>query len=227
MMNYRLLLFALLLGTAARAQFHMEKRVFKMGVNLVDVQTSPTNALPSRDLKPVFNLGFAGDFRLGRSPFCLRIGGQYQPRGYRYTAEISPGKTLRANASLHYLDLPVDLVLTLGGSTKFFASAGGYVGYALYGRVTQRADGFEFLQRQTVGEKDTVVTATVLRSDAFGSQGLKRLDYGLNGAVGFERNNFQVGVTLGYGLADLSQTNRYGLRNRALGIFLYYRFDDM
>ncbi len=231
-MKYRLLLFILLLGSTAHAQFRAEKRVFKMGVNFVDVVSSSTNfASPEHDLKPALNLGFAADFRLGRSPLCLRIGGQYQPRGFFDKTDLGNGLSYTRNLSLHYLDLPVDLVLATGGeNTKLYASAGGYVGYAVYGRLTRRANGFDFLVVRQVGEKDSVSKASVLRENPFSSTSstnFRRLDYGMNFAVGFERNNFQVGITYGLGLANLTNAPRQTLYNRALGLFLYYRFDDM
>ena len=229
-MSLRLLAFALLLGPAAAAQgfLKFEKRIFKMGVNFVDVTPTtglgvvPYPPLP-RPPKPTFNLGFAADFRLMRSPLALRIGGQYQPRGYWLTTtQLRTGKSVRVNASLHYLDLPVDLVLTLGGErTKLYVSAGGYVGYGLYGRRVQRADSAIFRT-----SADTVARSTQ-RLNAFASNSLNRLDYGLNFAIGFERNDFQFGVTYGHGLANASNVPRQPLYHRSLGLFLAYRFDGM
>lgn len=228
-MSLRLLAFALLLGPAATAQgfLKFEKRVFKMGVNFVDV--TPVNGLGVpyppllRNPKPTFNLGFAADFRLMRSPLALRVGGQYQPRGYWLTTtQLRTGSSVRVNASLHYLDAPVDLVLTLGGErTKFYASAGAYVGYGIYGRRIQRADSAIFRS-----SSDTVARATQ-RLDAFVGNGFRRLDYGLNFAIGFERNDFQFGITYGHGLSNASNVPRQPLYHRALGLFLAYRFDGM
>ena len=230
-MSLRLLVIALLLGPAAAAQgfLNFEKRVFKMGVNFVDVTPSPgLGVVPfpplARPPKPTFNLGFAADFRLLRSPLTLRIGGQYQPRGYWLTTRANSrffiGEPVRVNSSLHFLDLPVDLVLRLGGErTKFYASAGAYVGYGIYGRRTHRADSAIF--------RSASDTASVVRLNAFAPNGLKRLDYGLNVAVGFERNDFQFGITYGHGLANASNVPRQPLYHRSLGLFLAYRFDGM
>lgn len=226
-MPFRFLFFALFLGHAAAAQGFLkpEKRVFKLGVNFVDVTPVPGLGVPypplQRPVKPTFNLGFAADFRLLRSPLALRIGGQYQPRGYWFSTNLPPnGDRVRVNASLHYLDLPVDLVLTLGGErTKFYVSAGGYVGYGLYGRRIHRADSAVL--------RSSTDTASVQRLNAFAANAFRRLDYGLNFAVGFERNDFQFGVTYGHGLANASNVPRQPLYHRSLGLFLTYRFDGM
>jgi len=228
-MSLRLLAFALLLGPAAAAQgfLKFEKRVFKMGVNFVDV--TPVNGLGVpyppllRNPKPVFNLGFAADYRLFRSPLALRIGGQYQPRGYWLnTTEFPSGSLVRVNASLHYLDLPVDLVLTLGGErTKFYVSAGAYVGFGVYGRRIQRADSAIFYN------PSDSTSSNVRRVNAFADNAFRRLDYGLNFAIGFERNDFQFGITYGHGLANASNVPRQPLYHRSLGLFLAYRFDGM
>jgi hypothetical protein len=229
-MTFRLLAFALLLGPAAAAQgfLKFEKRVFKMGVNFVDVTPStgpgvvPYPPLP-RPPKPTFNLGFAADFRLLRSPLALRVGGQYQPRGYWLTTTLlRTGDRVRVNSSLHYLDVPVDLVLTVGGERmKLYASAGAYVGYGIYGRRTHRGDSAIF---RSPGD---TVRQSVQRVNAFGSNALNRLDYGLNFAIGFERNDFQFGITYGHGLANASNVPRQPLYHRSLGLFLAYRFDGM
>jgi|GEM_PF-6385471 len=200
----------------AQRRFRIEKRVFKMGINFVDVATE-NSLLPDRQLKPVFNLGFAADFRLA-GPLALRVGGQYQPRGFRYKTNFPEG-SVNTNVSLHYLDVPVDLVLTAGGRTKVYISAGGYVGYGVYGTTIQKAKGFKL-----VIDGDSLSTS---REAAFGSDKLKRWDYGLNVALGFERNDTQFGVTYGHGLANLSPFNNTAIRNRSLGIFLAYRFDGM
>lgn len=226
-MPFRFFFFALLLGHAAAAQgfLKLEKRVFKMGVNFVDVTPVPSLGVPYppllRPVKPTFNLGFAADFRLFRSPLALRVGGQYQPRGYWLTTTLQrTGDRVRVNATLHYLDLPVDLVLTLGGErTKFYASAGAYLGYGLYGRRIHRADSAIF--------RSPTDTASVVRLNAFADNAFRRLDYGLNVAVGFERNDFQFGVTYGHGLANASNVPRQPLYHRSLGLFLAYRFDGM
>ncbi|MBC7890982.1 MAG: outer membrane beta-barrel protein [Sphingobacteriaceae bacterium] len=202
--------------TQAQRRFRIEKRVFKMGINFVDVATE-NSLLPDRQLKPVFNLGFAADFRLA-GPLALRVGGQYQPRGFRYKTNFPEG-SVNTNVSLHYLDVPIDLVFTAGGRTKFYASAGGYVGLGVYGTTIQKAKGFQF-----VVEGDSLSTR---REPAFGSDKLKRWDYGLNVALGFERNDTQFGITYGHGLANLSPVNDAAIRNRSLGIFLAYRFDGM
>ncbi len=220
-MRHALLLTGLLLITltaqAQQRRLRIEKRVFKMGINLVDVSTE-NDLLPDRQLKPVFNLGFAADFRLA-GPLVLRIGGQYQPRGFRYKTDFPEG-SINTNLSLHYLDVPIDLVLTVGGRTKFYASVGGYVGLGVYGTTIQKAKG----STRIIVEGDSLSTR---REPAFGSDKLKRWDYGLNVAIGFERNDTQFGVTYGHGLANLSPFNNTALRNRSLGIFLAYRFDGM
>lgn len=229
-MPVRFLFVALILGHAAAAQglLRPEKRVFKMGVNFVDVTPVPDLGVPypplQRPLKPTFNLGFAADYRLFRSPLTLRVGAQYQPRGFWFSTRTRSlffvGEQVRVNSSLHYLDVPVDLVLTVGSErAKFYVSAGGYVGYGLYGRRTHRADSAIF--------RTSTDTASVVRLNAFAANGLNRLDYGLNVAVGFERNDFQFGITYGHGLANASKVPRQPLYHRALGLFLVYRFDGM
>lgn len=234
------------ISTSLFAQRESDPRwVFKMGLNGTDMNRNLVENTGDPILKPAFTFGFARNIEFVPKVLALNVGLRYSPRGYwsqqkfeeqvvyrivddtRRATTITPRN--RSWNSLHYVDVPIDLVVQVGGErTKFYASAGGYVGLGVYGKNTIRYRTVSFGQDSTSSNLGVVPQQRdlVKKVDPFKNE-LKRLDYGINLAVGFRRNYTVFGVTYSQGLANISNMNSGGsINNRSFGLFLNYFFDD-
>ncbi|MFN8357621.1 MAG: porin family protein [Spirosomataceae bacterium] len=224
-MKYLYLLICCSVVTLSQAQLRLEKKVFRAGISLVETSSplalTGEQPLGTQTLKPVLNLGFAGDFKLSTN-IHLHIGAQYQPRGYSYSYTPTDSTYTKTNLSLHYLDVPVSLVLTAGGKkarVKPYLEAGVYAGMGIYGRNIQQN---KMVNPKTKRADSTFTTSTVV----FG-ESLSRFDYGVNLSVGIQTRMVQFGARYSMGLNDISMQKSVAIRNRVFGVFLNILFDDM
>ena len=178
-------------------------------------------------LKPGFSLGIARNIQFIPKTLGLHVGLRYTLLGYRSDARRDSVRR-KSTANLSYVEVPADVVLQLGGErTKLYASAGPYVGMGFGGRRRYREENYiarpDTLTNRISYEK---VNSGLIRFNLFDNQ-LKRLDYGLNLAVGFRRQYTAFGLTYKHGLADLNATGSGGsIFTRSYGLFLTYFFDD-
>ncbi len=234
------------LSTSLFAQRESDPRwLFTMGLNGTDMNRSLVENTGDPVLKPAFTFGFARNIEIVPKMLGVHVGLRYSPRGYWSQEKFSEQVVyeIRDNArrattitprnrswnSLHYVDVPVDLVFQTGGErTKFYASAGGYVGLGVYGRNTLRYQSVSFVRDSTSSNLGIIPEQKnrVRRVDPF-KEDLKRLDYGINLAVGIRRNYTVFGLTYSQGLANLSNVANSGsVNNRSFGLFINYYFDD-
>ena len=213
-----------LVAMCTQAQALFEKRMFRMGVNLVET-TGPLSetiekSLGQAQLKPVFNLGFGGDIRLTTN-IHLHVGAQYQPRGYAYKLTSTDSTYTKTNLVLHYLDVPLSLALTAGGKkarVKPYIEAGVYAGIGLFGRNKRSG--------QIINPKTKLADSTFTESSKVFGEQVKQIDYGLNLSAGIQTRMVQFGVTYGMGLNNISLQKGEAIRNRTYGLFMNILFDD-
>lgn len=202
--------------------------VFRMSLTGTDMNRNLVPSTGKTMLKPAFSIGVSRNIEIIPKALGVNVGLRYSPRGYwsQHKAKDTLGATLSKDRnwlSLHYLDVPVDLVIQLGGErTKFFATAGGYFGIGVYGQQKLTSWNKDVILEN--GNFKTVDVKHISRTDPF-KDGLNRLDYGANFGVGFRRGYTVFGVTYSQGLADLAVSGNL-IRNRAVGLFLSYYFDD-
>ncbi|SDM55556.1 outer membrane beta-barrel protein [Siphonobacter aquaeclarae] len=219
-----------LLSLSLFAQREADPRwVFRMSVTGTDMNRNLVPSTGKTMLKPAFSLGVSRNIEIIPKMLGVNVGLRYSPRGYwsQHKSKDSLGAQVSKDRnwlSLHYLDVPVDLVVQLGGErTKFFATAGGYFGIGVYGQQK-----LQFWNKDVVaganGTFPTVDAKHTTRTDPFKDK-LNRLDYGANFGVGFRRGYTVFGITYSQGLADLAVSGD-PIRNRAVGLFLSYYFDD-
>ncbi|OZI08768.1 hypothetical protein BWI93_07450 [Siphonobacter sp. BAB-5385] len=214
--------------------------VFMMGLSGTDMSRSLVPNTGDPMIKPAFTFGFARNIELVPKMIGINVGLRYSPRGY-WSEQRSPEREYtygdnntfrfadrtRSWNALHYLDIPLDVVLQVGGErTKFYASAGGYVGYGFYGKNKVRFNKVGFAADSSQAGFEPVQTYHRVNVDPF-KESLKRLDYGINVSVGIRRNYTVLGLTYSQGLANVSNLARNGsVSNRSFGLFIKYYFDD-
>ncbi|WP_246859281.1 outer membrane beta-barrel protein [Spirosoma sp. KCTC 42546] len=93
---------------------------------------------------------------------------------------------------LLYVELPVLALFRfdVSSSLRFYGGLGPYLGVGLGGRISS--------SYVPLGEREIV-----FGSGGVGSNSFRRFDYGVSGAAGIEWHRLIMGVTYGYGLADL------------------------
>ncbi|MFT4032585.1 MAG: hypothetical protein QM669_09200 [Siphonobacter sp.] len=223
-----------LLSISLFAQRESDPRwVFRMGLNGTDMSRNLIPYTGSVNFKPAFSVGFARNLEIIPQMLGVQVGLRYNPRGYwaeRKIADTEGSTRVRSWNSLHYLDVPVDLVLQVGGQrTKVYMSAGGYLGVGVFGQNKIKSIGGAYTDTTTSGsgiasliyEKQTHVN----RLKPFKND-LSRLDYGVNFAIGIRKGYTVFGLTYSQGLANLAMDNKEAIKNRAFGLFLSYYFDD-
>jgi hypothetical protein len=152
--------------------------------------------------------------------FSFATGLLFSTKGLKEKGEIDFGlgtkATYVATINVNYLEVPLTPKFTFGsGDTKTYLAFGPYVAFALSGKGKAKTT----FNGSTEKDSDDV---------EFGSSNgeMKRLDLGLTVGGGIEVGNFQIGLTYGYGLSNLSNAsdNGYRLKNRVLGLSMAYLF---
>jgi hypothetical protein len=109
----------------------------------------------------------------------------YNQKGATYTRR-SGTLEQRTTLDFEYIDVPLMLVIPLGNVLELHG--GGYLGYMLHARISERGD----LINENVS----------LRTEDF-----NRLDYGLLGGVGLNIGQTQIGARYLHGLMDVAGTD--------------------
>lgn len=178
-------------------------------------------------LKPGGSVGISRNFQIIPKTLGIHVGTRYTSLGFRSDARVDSARR-KSSTRLHYLEIPADVVLQLGGErTRLYLSAGPYVSFGLGGKRTYREE--NFVARADSATNRIVYVPTTSSKLTFRPMGndLKRLDYGLNLALGIRRQYTVFGFTYKHGLADLSNTAAAGSTfTRSYGLFLTYFFDD-
>lgn len=183
--------------------------------------TAGIETAPNVLLKPVITLGYGADLHLA-SPIHLHFGVQYSPKGFQSKLDFTDSTYIKSNLSLHYLEIPISLVLTAGRAKarmKPYVSAGMYGGLGIYGRNIKTSN--------LINPKTKRADSTFTAKDKVFGQTLRRFDYGVNLEVGVQTRMVQVGFTYGMGLNNLNLGKGEAIRNRTWGIFVNVFFDDM
>jgi hypothetical protein len=166
---------------------------YKIGLNFstVTLKTNETHSNP--DMPAGINFGGIIDIPLRRSI-------SFQP-GLIFSAKGSDFKIDSVDFSLApvYIEIPVNLVLSLGSETfKIFMLAGPYFAIGMGG--------------------NKFVSNSPVENIRFGSNAdLKLFDFGFNFGTGVNINHFLICAQYGIGLANVS-TKEAEMKNRVIGI---------
>lgn len=189
----------------------------KAGLNLSNMVMKVGDETVSDDLEmnPGFHVGVTVDTPIN-DVLSFDAGVLLSTKGYMLTDEEEIfGETRKAEVSLnfYYVDIPLTLKAShdIGGA-KIYGAFGPYVGFGLSGTYKGEVS--------YAGESDSG-SEDIDWGD--GTDGPKRLDYGLTFGAGVEINAFQIGVNYGWGLANIL-ADYDTATHRVLGISLGYKF---
>ncbi|MGC9341322.1 MAG: porin family protein [Bacteroidales bacterium] len=171
-------------------------------------------------MKPGFHLGPTAEFPLA-DRLSFETGLLLSTKGYRISEEETyDGETykLEGTANLLYLDIPLNsrAWIDLNGM-KIYGVFGPYLGIGLSGKSIYKYtyDG------QTETDEEDIAWGSDEDNDD-----VKRLDFGITIGAGIEIYYFQIGLTYGLGLVNISAytDNSSLIKNRALGVSVGYKF---
>ena len=169
----------------------------KAGVNLATLKFDNPSLNATQQARIDFQGGFLVDVPLTRSlslqPALLISTKGSQINTFAIDSSRTPIATPITNSiKLLYVELPLLALFRfeVSSSLRLYGGLGPYLGVGLGGRIHS--------SYAPLGEREVV-----FGSGAVGRNNFRRFDYGLSGAAGLEWHRLLVGLTYGYGLADL------------------------
>lgn len=180
-----------------------------------------------------FNIGFLAEIPLNRSgSLALQPGVFYMSKGRKFqqafdtTVVDTDTLSVKNNFFTNYIDIPLNLTLKLplGKKSKFFLSAGPYIGFFYNGKTSS-----ELLVAST-GTGTTGPTLKFSKAEddievGKGPRKAKTLDYGVNGRAGFELGSVILSGFYSQGLgnfyqADYDATFKHQVIGASVGFWL-------
>ncbi|MDN5355769.1 MAG: hypothetical protein PWQ43_711 [Rikenellaceae bacterium] len=143
--------------------------------------------------------------------FALEGGLSFQTRGFI----LNETDMIRKKITPHYLDIPINAKFYFNiGKPRIYVYAGPYLGIGLYGKEKQYRN-------------DALLSERKLEWGQYIPADLNRIDFGINGGVGIDINNFSIGAQYGYGFLNVSTLDNYGFKmhNYVINISIGYKFD--
>lgn len=191
---------------------------FKAGLNLSKQFAKDNEANYTADLKmkPGFNVGVTAEFPIADF-ISFETGLIFSTKGYKYSEEDVDFK-YKENLNMFYVDVPLTAKATFElGGVSIYGLLGPYVGMGIGGKLKWE-DSF---LGETTKDSEKINWGSDADNDDF-----KRLDFGLTFGAGVEISSFQVGLSYGLGLANISSYTEAGtkINNRVIGISVGYKF---
>ena len=216
-------LYFILASFFAEAQFKKDRYIFKFGVRSVSVRTDNIYQKDNFSLKPVIDFGFGINYNLSKS---LRFQPEihYNPKGFKSKFNFSDSTFVENSLELHYIDLCPNFNYTFGDynsfRTKLNIWGGPYLGVGVSGR--------NVMSGQTINKKGTKADSTYSNVNKRFTNGLNRLDYGLNLGAGLQLEKFtQIGISYSMGFNNILDSKTVAIYNQSIGIYVIVQFDDM
>lgn len=224
----------LLTASAAQAQVTLGPRV---GLNLSTVAVDLKDAGDEFDPESRIGgqVGVALNVPMGK--LALQPALLISQKGFtaqeKSTAQYKT--SLEQKMRLTYLEVPLNLVFTTGGTEGFQVFAGPYLGVGVGGRYSIKGswsynDGF-FRDNGTVDESGDVKFASQYpKSNNSDNAYFRTLDAGLNAGLGYKLKAFQVQLGYGLGLGNIIPNDEDGkepddkLHNRGFQLTASYFF---
>lgn len=204
------------------SELFAQKFAVKAGLNLSNMLIKEDGETYSDDFKmrTGFHVGATVDFPIN-DMFSFETGLLLSTKGFKMSEEETyEGETYTYEEKLNllYFDIPLTAKVSFdAGGAKIYGLFGPYLGMGLTGKWKYEAT----YAGETDSEEEDVEWGSDEESDD-----LKRLDFGLTMGAGVEISSFQIGITYGLGLANVSSYTDYETKanNRVLGITVGYIF---
>lgn len=190
---------------------------FRAGLNLSNMLFKDDADTYSEDYKmsPGFHLGGIVEFPINDG-FAIETGLLVSTTGFKVKESDPTFGDAEMNITIYNLIVPITAkaYINAGSNAKVYFNFGPYIGYALSGKSKFTYDGDTETEDIEIGSSDT---------DA-----IKAFDFGIEAGTGVEISSFQVGVSYGLGLANISSYTEDGskISNRVLAISLGYKFGN-
>jgi hypothetical protein len=160
-------------------------------------------------MKPGFNAGVTVEFPT-KDWFSIDMSLILSTKGCK-TIHKSVTFNDKGTRNLVYLDIPLTAKTYFNaGGAKIYGAFGPYIGIGLGGKWDEI---------ETNNFSGGTISSS---SNAF--DGLNKLDFGLTAGVGVSIYSFQIGLSYGFGLSDISSDSNVIIRNSVSGISLGYIF---
>ena len=160
-------------------------------------------------MKPGFNAGVTVEFPT-KDWFSIDMGLIISTKGCK-TSHKGVTFNDKGTWNLVYLDIPLTAKTYFNARcAKIYGAFGPYIGIGLGGKWDEI---------ETNNFSGGTISSS---SNAF--DGLNKLDFGLTAGVGVSIYSFQIGLSYGFGLSNISSDSNVIIRNSVLGISLGYIF---
>jgi hypothetical protein len=216
----------LMIGLASTAVSFSQIAIGVQGTgNLSDAKIEAADFFnPTKKTRMLPGAGIVADVTLNPS-LAIRTGINYQQQGITLKTSFAgiPGEineiTTEAKLNLHYVQVPLNLLYTTKGATRFFVGGGPYVSFAVSGKSKMETT-YKFSDGTTETESEE---ADVFEKDEDGNTSFKRTDYGVGAIAGVKLpGGLFVNVGYQFSLANLSKDDEATYRNRGLQLTVGY-----
>lgn len=179
---------------------------------------------PTHKARVLPGAGIVADLTINPG-LSIRTGINYQQQGISLKTSFAgiPGEIneirTEAKLNLQYLQVPLNILYTTKGATKFFAGGGPYISYAVSGRSKMETT-YKFADGSSQTEKEE---SNVFEKDEEGNTSFRRGDYGI-GAIAGVKLPGGIFANLGYqfSLANISKDAEAKYHNRTLQLTIGY-----
>ncbi len=205
-----LIVFALLLGISSAAMAQIVG--VKAGLNFANIAFDEDDDMEGFENNMGYFAGITAEFPLGNA-LSLETGLFATQKGYKMDFSESDF-SVTGSFNPIYLEVPLQAKLYFDlGVARLFAAAGPYVAYGLAGNSK-----FE----SSFGSESDSDSEKIEWGTEWGE--VNPLDYGLMLGVGASFGTLEVGLSYGYGMGNISNSDDDKVSNRVLGVFVALKF---
>ncbi len=148
-----------------------------------------------------YRVGLTSDIALTENLFIF-TGLDFQTKGVKYASKA--GTDTKFNPIYVQIPLSIGYKFHMTSQTKLLVNAGAYAAYGIGGKIKNDPD----------KEKEPI----------FGTNGFKRFDYGLLGAVGVEIGKIAISAGYEYGLPNINHSSGPKITNRNPYLTVGFKF---
>ena len=205
------MLFVVITAVSTQAQFNIGIRT---GLNAVGVHGDAVPVFAensSIESTTGFQVGVVGEYSVSEK-FVIQPALLFATQGFVNKGESQNGN-LELSWNLNYLQIPVNATYKFGGGkTKFFLQAGPYLGYALGGKMKGEL------------KQDGKESKTSEETIKFGSNEMKRLDFGIGFGLGLQISAVQLALGYQFGMMNIHNSSELDMKNDCLSFTVSYIF---